>query len=143
MLEENKAIVGRWFDEFWNKGNTATVDELSTPAVLMYYPLTGELRGRDSLKQMIRQVRAAFPDAHFSLQGDFIAEGDKVVARWKGVATHKGSFGAIPATGRSATWTGITIFRIAEGKVAEETGEEDALSVLQQLGVMPTQAAAV
>jgi predicted ester cyclase len=86
---------------------------------------------------MIRQFRTAFPDASFSLEGDFIAEGDKVVARWKGVATQKGAFGRSPATGKSATWTGISIFRIADGQVAEEIGEEDALSVFQQLGLVP------
>jgi steroid delta-isomerase-like uncharacterized protein len=137
MSEHNKAIVGRWLDEFWNKGNVAIVDELGAPTVLLYYPLTGELRGRDSLKQMIRQFRTAFPDVSFSLAGDLIAEGDKVVARWKGVATQKGAFGSIPATGKSATWTGISIFRIADGQVAEEIGEEDALSVFQQLGLVP------
>jgi steroid delta-isomerase-like uncharacterized protein len=137
MSEHNKAIVGRWLDEFWNKGNVAIVDELGAPTVLLYYPLTGELRGRDSLKQMIRQLHRAFPDISFSLEGDFIAEGDKVVARWKGVATQKGTFGSIPATGKSATWTGISIFRIADGQVAEEIGEEDALSVFQQLGLVP------
>jgi steroid delta-isomerase-like uncharacterized protein len=137
MSEHNKAIVGRWLDEFWNKGNVAIVDELSAPTVLLYYPLTGELRGRDSLKQMIRQLHRAFPDISFSLEGDFIAEGDKVVARWKGVATQEGAFGSIPATGKSATWTGISIFRIADGRVAEEIGEEDALSVFQQLGLVP------
>jgi steroid delta-isomerase-like uncharacterized protein len=137
MSEQHKAIVGRWLDEFWNKGNVAVVDELGAPTMLLYYPLTGELRGRESVKQMIRQFRTAFPDASFSLEGDLIAEGDKVVAHWKGVATQKGAFGGIPATGKSATWTGISIFRIADGKVAEETGEEDALSVLQQLGLVP------
>jgi steroid delta-isomerase-like uncharacterized protein len=62
MSEHNKAIVGRWLDEFWYKGNVAIVDELGAPAVLMYDPLRGELRGRESLKQMIRQFRTAFPD---------------------------------------------------------------------------------
>ena len=62
MSEHTKAIVGRWLDEFWNKGKVMTVDELAASAVLMYYPLTGELRGRESLKQMIRQFRTAFPD---------------------------------------------------------------------------------
>jgi predicted ester cyclase len=76
-------------------------------------------------------------DVTLSLEGDFISEGDNVVARWKGVATPKGAFGGIPATGKSATWTGISIFRFAEGKMAEEIGEEDALSVLQQRGVVP------
>jgi predicted ester cyclase len=115
----------------------AIVDELGAPTVLLYYPLTGELCGRDSLKQMIRQFRSAFPDASLSLEGDCIAEGDKVVARWKGVATQKSSFGSIPATGKSATWTGISIFRIADGQVAAAIGEEDALSVFQQLGLVP------
>jgi hypothetical protein len=62
MSEQKKAIVGRWLDEFWYQGNVAIVDERGAPAVLMYYPLTGELRGRESLKQMIRQFRTAFPD---------------------------------------------------------------------------------
>ena len=112
MLEANKAIVACWFDEFWNKGNVAIVDDLSAPDVFMYYPLTGELRGRDRLKQMIRHIHTAFPDASFSLEGDFIAAGNQVVAQWKGMATHKGTFVALPATGKSATWRGISIFRI-------------------------------
>jgi len=69
--------------------------------------------------------------------GDLIAEGDHVVARWQGQATQQEAFGAIPVTGKSATWMGISIFRLAHGKVVEEIGEEDALSMLQQLGIMP------
>jgi steroid delta-isomerase-like uncharacterized protein len=137
MSDQDKAIVGRWLDELWNKGNVAIVDELGMPDVLVSYPLTGELRGHDRVKQVISQFRAAFPDASFSVVGDLIAEEDHVVARWRGQATQKGAFGAIPATGRSATWMGISIFRVAHGKVAEEIGEEDALSMLQQLGVIP------
>ena len=137
MSDQDKAIVGRWLNELWNKGNVAIVDELGAPDVFMYYPLTGELRGHDRVKQVITQFRGAFPDASFNVAGDLIAEGDHVVARWKGHATQQGAFGAIPMTGRSATWTGISMYRVTHGKVAEEIGEEDALSVLQQLGVMP------
>jgi steroid delta-isomerase-like uncharacterized protein len=138
MSDQDKAIVGRWLDELWNKGNVAIVDELGAPDVLVSYPLTGELRGHDRVKQVISQFRAAFPDAFFSVVGDLIAEGDHVVARWQGQATQQGAFGAIPVTGKSATWMGISIFRLAHGKVVEEIGEEDALSMLQQLGVLPT-----
>jgi steroid delta-isomerase-like uncharacterized protein len=137
MSDRNKAIVGRWLDELWNKGHVAIVDELGAPDVLVYYPLTGELRGHERVKQVISQFRVAFPDASFSVVGDLIAEGDHVVARWQGHATQTGAFGAVPATGRSATWTGISMFRVVHGKVAEEIGEEDALGMLQQLGVMP------
>ncbi len=138
MSEQNKAIVGRWLNEFWNKGNEAIVDELGTPDVLLSYPLTGERRGRESLKEAIREFRAAFPDASFSGNGDMIGEGDKVVAAFKGVATLKGDYRGIAATGKSATWTGISIFRVEDGRVAEEIGEEDALNVFQQLGVTPS-----
>jgi SnoaL-like polyketide cyclase len=62
LSEHNKAIVGRWLDEFWYKGNVARVEELGAPAVLIYYPLTGELHSRESLKQVICQFRTAFPD---------------------------------------------------------------------------------
>ena len=69
-------------------------------------------------------------------QGDlrFIAEGDKVVARLTARGTHQGLFRGIPPTGRVVTWTGIRIFRIAEGKIVEHWANWDDLSLLKQLG---------
>jgi len=137
MLEQNKALVGRWVDELWNKGNLAIVDELGVPDIRMYYPLTGELRGRDQVKQGVGQFRTSFPDAAFTPASGFIAEGDLVAARWKCEATQKGLFGSMPPTGRAVSWMGISIFRVVEGKIVDETGEEDALSLMRQLGVVP------
>jgi hypothetical protein len=47
MSKENKAIVTRWFTEYWKKGNVAVVDELAADNLVFYYPMHGELRGRD------------------------------------------------------------------------------------------------
>lgn len=139
MLAENKAVVGRWVDELWNKGNMAIVDELGAPTVLVYYPLTGELRGHEQVKQGVARLRTALPDVAFSVAGDVIAEGEYVAVRWKGNATHKGTLGDIPPTGKPVTWMGISIYRVVEGKIVEEIGEEDVLSMLEQLSAIPKQ----
>ena len=82
------------------------------------------------------RARSAVPDATIESL-DEIAEGDKVVVRWTVHGTHQGVFLGIPPTGQQLTWTGMTIYRIADGKVVEERGEEDALGLMQQLGVFP------
>jgi predicted ester cyclase len=144
MSQENKAIVTRWFEEYWGKGNVAIVDELGTPDVLVHYPMHGPRRGREAVKKMLTEFRAAFPDLTFWAVGDLIAEGDKVVGRWEGGGTHTGvafsdlPVGSLPAaTGKKIHFTGTTVFRIVDGKVAEEIGEEGALTALQQLGLVP------
>jgi predicted ester cyclase len=139
MSDENKAVVGRWVDELWNKGNMAIVDELGEPDVLMSYPLTGELRGRKEVKDGVTRLRTALPDVAFSIAGEVIAEGEYVAARWKGQATQTGALGAIAATGKPVTWMGMSIFRVVGGKVVEEIGEEDALSMLEQIDAIPHQ----
>ena len=65
-----------------------------------------------------------------------IAEGDQVAARWSMRGTHLGDMPGLPATGKRAEWTGISICRLRGGKLVEEAGEENALSFLQQLGVI-------
>jgi predicted ester cyclase len=138
-LAANKAAVGRWMIELWNKGNLTIVDELAAPDVRIYYPLTGELRGRDEVKRGIARFREAFPDAVFTATGPFVAEGEYVAATWKAKATQKGLLGTVAPTGKAVTWQGVSMVRVVGGKIAADTGEEDALDVLEQLGVVPKQ----
>lgn len=145
MLETNKAIVTRWFTEFWdNPWHPNVIDELASPDVLVHYPMHGSRRGREAVKEMMTELRTAFPDLNFWGVGELIAEGDYVVGRWEGGGTHTGpAFGDLPigalpeASGRSMRFTGTTVFRIENGKIAEEIGEEGALTALQQLGLLP------
>lgn len=145
MPEANKAIVTRWFTEFWGSPwNPNVIDELATPDVLVHYPMHGPRRGRETVKKMMTEFRAAFPDLNFRGVGELIAEGDYVVGRWDGGGTHTGlafsdlPIGALPeASGRTMRFTGTTVFRIENGKIAEEIGEEGALTALQQLGLLP------
>ncbi len=146
MSEENKAIVTRWFTEYWAKGNPEIVDELGAEDLVFSYPMHGELRGREPVKKMLTDLVEAFPDLSFDVVGDLIAEGDYVVGRWEGGGTHTGPafsdlpVGSLPAaTGRRIHFSGTTVYRIENGKVAEELGQEQALTALQQLGLIPTE----
>jgi steroid delta-isomerase-like uncharacterized protein len=100
-----------------------------------------ETRGPDEAKQFFASLRAAFPDIHFTIE-DQIAERDKVVTRWSARATHTGDFRGIPPTGKQGHVTGITINRVANGKIVEGWTNLDELGLMQQLGVIPEPAAA-
>lgn len=142
--EENKAIVGRWFTEFWGKNcNLDIVDELAAPNMLLQYSLHAPRRGREDIKTFMSGFREAFPDLNFWGAADLIAEGDYVVGRWEGGGTHTGPAftdflsGSLPAaTGRSMRFTGTTVLRIKDGKIAEEIGLDDGVTALLQLGLI-------
>jgi predicted ester cyclase len=144
--ETNKAIVARWFEKFWgNLADLSVVDELGAPDILVQYPMHGPIRGREAVKAMMAEFREAFPDLNFWGVSEPIAEGDFVAARWDGGGTHTGpAFSALPvgslpaASGRKMRFTGTTVFRIEDGKIVEEIGEEGALTALQQLGLVPS-----
>jgi steroid delta-isomerase-like uncharacterized protein len=93
--------------------------------------------GREAFKQVILGVRSGLPDVECEIH-ETIAQGDKVAARWTMRGTQTGELNGIPPTGKRVTLSGITIYRIADGKVVEERGQEDGLGFLQQLGVIPT-----
>src|ERR1051326_3543749 len=87
--QENKAIVGRWFTEFWgNPWNPKVIDDLAAPDMLLQYSLHAPRRGREDVRDFITGFRKAFPDLGFGGAADLIAEGDYVVGRWIGGGTH-------------------------------------------------------
>ena len=142
--QDNKSIIGRWFTQFWGERyNPDIVDELAAPDMLLQYSLHAPRRGRDDIKAFMADFRAAFPDLHFWGAADLIAEDDYVVGRWQGGGTHTGPafsdflVGSLPAaTGRKMRFTGTTVLRIKDGKIAEEVGLDDGVTALQQLGLI-------
>lgn len=83
----NKAVVGRWFTEFWGKRvNLAVIDEIAAPNMLLKYSLHEPRRSRNDIKAFMTDFRAAFPDLNFWGTADLIAEGDYVVGQWEGGA---------------------------------------------------------
>jgi predicted ester cyclase len=143
-IAENKALVGRWFAEFWGKTcNLAIVDELAASDMLLQYSLHQPRRGRDDIKAFMTGFRSAFPDLDFWGTAELIAEGDYVVAQWEGGGTHTGPafddflIGSLPAaSGRRMHLTGTTVVKVTNGKIAEEIGLDDGVTALIQLGVL-------
>ncbi len=141
---DNKAIVGRWFTEFWGATyNPGVVEELAAPNMLLQYSLHEPRRGHEDIKAFMSSFREAFPDLNFWGVADLIAEGDYVVGRWEGGGTHTGPafsdflIGSLPAaTGRKMRFTGTTVLRIENGKIAEEIGLDDGVTALRQLDLI-------
>ena len=136
--ETNKAIARRFLEEVFGQGKLAVADEIVAPDHVDHGPgaLPGVPHGPEGSKMLVTGYRNAFPDIHFTID-EQIAEGDKVVTRWTGHATHKGELAGIPATGKSATVTGIGVDRIVNGKIVESWGIFDQFGMMQQLGIIP------
>ncbi len=110
--EENKAVVGRWFTEFWGKKvNLGVIDEIAAPDMLLKYSLHEPRRGRDDIKAFMTDFRAAFPDLNFWGTANLIAEGDYVVGQWEGGGTASGS----------------RVQRLPDRRLARSNGPQDAL----------------
>jgi steroid delta-isomerase-like uncharacterized protein len=136
--EDNKAVVRREMEELFNHtGNLDAADEIIAPDYVSYEPTSGEVRGIEGAKQFAAAYRQAFPDLQNTIE-DMVAEGDKVVVRFRARGTHQGETEAFgPATGKRMEITGITIKRIFEGKIVEAWTNFDALGMMQQLGRIP------
>lgn len=136
-VEENTAITLR-FAQIWGQGSLELIDEYASPDIAVTYPLLpATVHGPEAFKEVIRGIRSAIPDVECEVH-ETIAQGDKVVGRWTMRGTQTGELNGIPPTGKQVMLSGITIYRLADGKVVEEFGEENALGFLQQLGVVPT-----
>jgi steroid delta-isomerase-like uncharacterized protein len=136
--EENKALVHREMEELFNHtGNLDAVEEIVSPDYVSYEPTSGEVRGIEGARQFAANYRQAFPDLE-NIVEDMVAEGDKVVVRFRARGTHDGETEAFgPPTGKRMDITGITIKRVADGKIAEAWTNFDALGMMQQLGMIP------
>jgi steroid delta-isomerase-like uncharacterized protein len=121
-VEENKALVRREQDELWNQtGNLDAAEELFAP------------EQAEAAKQEASDFRRGFPDVVSTIE-DLIAEGDRVAARWSARATHQGEYVGVPPTGKEVEFTGISVYRIEGGRIAESWTVEDQVGLMRQIG---------
>ena len=116
--EKNEALVRKFFEEAWGKGNLAAVAEFMATDYVAHHLPSGLPPGAEGLKQLIAAYRRAFPDLKSNLN-DIFGKGDRVAFRWSVGGTHLGDWFGVSATGDHVATTGITIFRIDGGKVVE------------------------
>jgi predicted ester cyclase len=123
--EANKTLVRREQEELWNHtGDLDAAEELFA---------AGQA---EAAKQEAADFRRGFPDVISTIE-DLIAEGDKVVARWRCRATHRGEYMGIAPSGKEVGFTGISVYRIEGGKIAESWTVEDELGLMRQIGAIP------
>ena len=130
----NTTLVRRYVDEVYNGRDYAVVDELIAEHYTDHVALHEQASGREQFKRSLSVFHTAFPDGKIVAE-DVIAAGDRVAWRWSFTGTHQGEFQKIAPTNKAIRWTGIIIWRIEQGQIAEWWAAYDLRSLLQQLGV--------
>ncbi len=135
-VERNKAIISRFYDAV-NSKHTEVFFDLVHPKFVNHGGASGDIVGPTALLASLQVFYNAFPDWHVS-EDYVVAQGDRVASRGTISGTHLGTFFGHPPTGKKVSWTGIIIYRLDdEGKVIERWQDFDAVSMLQQTGIMP------
>jgi steroid delta-isomerase-like uncharacterized protein len=131
--EQNKEVVKRYWNGKWNERRPEILDELQTPDVV-YHGYPYKMNGIEEYKQVYSVFASAFHDTQLTIE-ELIAEGDKVMTRVTTSGIHKGELMGIPPTGKTVKWSQFTVFRLIEGKIAEEWEILNELGLMQQLGM--------
>jgi steroid delta-isomerase-like uncharacterized protein len=130
MSEENKAIVRRLVEQVFNQGDLALLDELVAPTYVLHDRHLPEVTNREGFKHRVALVRTAFPDHQMRLE-ELEEDEDRVVARWVVRGTHRGPFLGIAPAGKRVVFRGVTVVRLAGGKVEEVWQGWDPQGLLQ------------
>lgn len=134
-VEDNKAIVRRFYEEVINRASEPVAHEIMSQAYVEH-DSPDQPPGLEGFMKFLRMIATAFPDIEVRVE-DMLADGDKVAARLTIHGTHTGTLlGNIAPTGRRATWTGIDILQLEGGKLIGRWSERNLLGLMRQLGVI-------
>jgi predicted ester cyclase len=135
--QTNATIARRYLADFWNRGDEAAINEILAAGAVGHVAGKDITAGPTALLARRAGLLSIYSNPTFTLE-DEIAAGAKVVLRWTFRGRHTGAGAGVPPTSKEVVVTGINIFRIADGKIAELWVESDDLGELRQLGVIPT-----
>ena len=139
MSAEGEALVSRFFEEFCNGRRAEVADEIIAEDYVAHGPQSPPAEGPDGVRARVGVYQDAV-DGHWDVQELMSTGDDRVVARWIGRGTHRGELMGLEPTGKPIEVEAISVFRIADGKIAEEWTVWDALGLLQQVGAVPVPA---
>jgi len=137
-LEENKALVRRWFEEVWNKGRADAIPELFAEDGIAHGlsdDANAPLKGPGGFLPFHAQFREAFPNIEVVVE-DQIAEGDRVATRCSVRGKHAGDSLGFAATQSPVEFTGVAITRIKDGRIIEAWNNFDFMKMYRQLGAI-------
>jgi steroid delta-isomerase-like uncharacterized protein len=135
----NISIVRKFFEVGPSKGDLAAADAILHPEFSLHTPLPTPGPGIEAMNNVITTCRAAFHGLQVTID-DIMADADIVTARFTARGIHQGDFMGLPPTGKAITMTGIEIFRLKEGRIAELWGEANLMGLMQQLAIVPAPA---
>jgi steroid delta-isomerase-like uncharacterized protein len=127
----------RRFTSFINSGDSNLAPELVSMDAIFHAPgAPAPLLGPDGYLDLLATLRSAFSDVRWVLE-EAVVEGDKIAARFSMSGTNDGSFMGAPPTGKAFQATSMGFYKLSGGKIVEERGLPDMLSILQQIGLVP------
>src|SRR4051794_15754999 len=129
MAAANKELVRRFYKEVYGDWNMALVDAVVSPRFVSHDWPEGGPTGPQAFRDYYSVMRSAVPDARYVVD-DVVAEGDRVVVRWRMLGTQERAFGDIPPTGRAITLKGIAIYRLEDRKLVERWVVSDVYGLL-------------
>ncbi len=142
MIEENKTIVNRFYQELWNERNLDVADEIFASHCLTHQLQSGAeivsaVRNPEAVKHHITEWLTGFPDLHFTVE-QILAEGERVMTQSVMQGTHTGIWLGIAPTGKHLSVRLSVIHRIINGKIVEDWVLVETLGFFQQLGLVPS-----
>ncbi len=136
-MPEISAIVSGFIEEVLNQGNIDATDKFFHEDMVEQVPFPGQGPGIEGLKGVLRDMRAAFPDMHWTIE-EQLSDADRVLTRFEWTGTHEGAFLGVPASGRAVRVWGMVIDRVQDGKIKESRIIMDALGLMMQIGAIPS-----
>jgi steroid delta-isomerase-like uncharacterized protein len=138
VSEKHKEVVRRWFEEVWNQGREASIDELF-PAGGVAHGLgdsESDVRGPAEFKPFAANLRGSIPNLQIRVE-DILCDGDRVAVRVTLEGTHTGNGLGVPPSGGRVSIQGIIILRLVDGQIVEAWNSYDQLGLLRQIGALP------
>lgn len=131
IVKANKELVRRFYKEVYVDWNMSFADDVVSPEFRSHDWPEGAT-GSKAFRDYYAAIRRAVPDAHYEVD-DLIAEGDRVVVRWRLLGTHEGDFSGIPASGKSIELKGVAVYRVEDGKLIERWVVSDLHGLLEEI----------
>ena len=136
-MPENIELIERFYRDIVESGNLDLVDELTADSYVDHEEgLPGQPPGREGVRFFVKTMRSAFPDIKVKEITPSLSAGNLEACHVVLTGTHRGELAGIPATGKSVEFDCTDIIRVEDGKVAEQWGTTDNMSIMRQIGAM-------
>lgn len=136
-MQDIGSVVREFVEEVLNQGRIDSAERFFWDDMIEQVPFSGQGPGLQGLKEVLRGMRAAFPDMHWRVEEQLV-DGDRVLTRFEWTGTHRDAFLGVPATGKAVKVWGMVIDRFQEGRIKQTRIIMDTLGLMMQLGAVPS-----